>query len=467
MGKKAKDSGSDPRRNLPSVAALLEEKAVEAMIAEHTRPIVLDAVNDALAWFRKNLKSGEAAPGVSDVIAKVESFLLAKERDRLRPVVNATGIILHTGLGRAVLPQRAVDAIAGLNRCCNLQMDMETCARGKRNYMTEYLLAKLTGAEAAMVVNNNAAATLLILTALCEGKEVIVSRGQLIEIGGSFRLPDCIHQSGAIMVEIGTTNKTHLHDYERALSENTAAILRVNPSNYRVIGFAGQVPIADLVTLKKKQPVVVIDDLGCGALVNLEEYGLPHEPTAPDSIAAGADLVCFSGDKLISGPQAGIIVGKKELVDRIKKHPLTRMLRVCKLTDLAMEQTLRLFLEPDTLLENHPTLRMLTVPAATLKKRAAKLKENIEKDKLAINAHVAEGESATGGGSLPGVPIKTYVLALTSSKLSADRLSYLLRQNEPPIIARIADDEVLLDMRTLLDGEEELILEALKGIAHS
>jgi L-seryl-tRNA(Ser) seleniumtransferase len=466
MGKKAKNSVSDPRRNLPSVAALLEEKAIEAMIAEHTRPIVLDAINDALAWFRKNLKSGEAAPEVSDVIAKVESFLLAQERDSLRPVVNATGIILHTGLGRAVLPQRAVDALAGLNRCCNLQMDMETCARGKRNYMTEYLLAKLTGAEAAMVVNNNAAATLLILTALCEGKEVIVSRGQLIEIGGSFRLPDCIHQSGAIMVEVGTTNKTHLRDYERALSENTGAILRVNPSNYRVIGFAEQVPIADLVTLKKKQPVLVIDDLGCGALVNLEEYGLPHEPTAPDSIAAGADVVCFSGDKLIGGPQAGIIVGKKELIDKIKKHPLTRMLRVCKLTDLAMEQTLRLFLEPDTLLENNPTLRMLTVPADMLKKKAAKLKKNIEKEKLAIEARVAEGESATGGGSLPGVPIKTYVVALTS-KLSADRLSHLLRRNEPPIIARIADDEVLLDMRTLLDGEEDLIVQALKGIANS
>jgi L-seryl-tRNA(Ser) seleniumtransferase len=346
-------------------------------------------------------------------------------------------------------------------------MDMETCARGKRNYMTEYLLAKLTGAEAAMVVNNNAAATLLILTALCQGKEVIVSRGQLIEIGGSFRLPDCIHQSGAIMVEVGTTNKTHLRDYERALSENTGAILRVNPSNYRVIGFAQQVPIEDLVTVKKKQPVVVIDDLGCGALVNLEEYGLPHEPTAPDSIAAGADLVCFSGDKLISGPQAGIIVGKRELIDRIKKHPLTRMLRVCKLTDLAMEQTLRLFLEPDTLLENNPTLRMLTVPAEALKKKAAKLKKNIEKEKLPIQARVAEGESATGGGSLPGVPIKTHVLALTSSTLSVDQLSYLLRRNEPPIIARIADDEVLLDMRTLLDGEEELILQALKGIAHS
>ncbi|MCK5557327.1 MAG: L-seryl-tRNA(Sec) selenium transferase, partial [Candidatus Hydrogenedentes bacterium] len=318
----------------------------------------------------------------------------------------------------------------------------------------------------AMVVNNNAAATFLILTALCKGKEIIVSRGQLIEIGGSFRLPDCVHESGAILVEVGTTNKTHLRDYEQALSENTAAILRVNPSNYRVIGFAQQVPIADLVLLKKKQPVLVIDDLGCGALVDLEQYGLPHEPTAPDSIAAGADLVCFSGDKLISGPQAGVIIGKKELIDKIKKHPLTRMLRVCKLTDLAMEQTLRPFLEPDTLVEKNPTLRMLTIPAETLKRKATKLKKRIEKEKLAINARVAQGESATGGGSLPAVPIKTFVLALTSSTLSADRLSYLLRRNEPPVIARIADDEVLLDMRTLLDGEEETVFQALKRIAH-
>lgn len=456
----------DLRRNLPSVSVLLEESSIKIMVEKFSRPVVLEAINDALAWFRERLKAGKAAPKTSDIIEKVQSFILQRESERLRPVINATGIILHTGLGRAVLPQRAVEALGGLNRCCNLQIDLETGLRGKRNFMTEYLLAKLTGAEAAMVVNNNAAATLLILASLCKGKEVIISRGQLIEIGGSYRLPDCIHQSGAIMREVGTTNKTHLYDYEQALSENTGIILRVHPSNYRIIGFSEDVSIAELVALKKRQPVIVVDDLGCGALINLEKYGLPKEPTVQESIAAGADLVCSSGDKLIGGPQAGIIVGKKELISKIKKHPLTRMMRVCKLTDMTLEQTLRLFLDPDTLTDNNPTFRMLTTPAQVLKRKATKLKNTIQKERVPIKARVAEGESSTGGGSLPGFPIKTFVLALSSPHHSPDRLSYLLRQNEPPIIGRIKNNEVLLDMRTLLEGEEKAILEALKQLAH-
>ncbi len=459
-------NSDDPRRNLASVSVLLEEPQIEAMIAEYSRPMVLDAIHNVLAWFRDNLKTGDRCPEINDIVARVQSSLLQNQSERIRPVINATGIILHTGLGRAVLPQGAVDVLAGLNRFCNLEIDLETGLRGKRHYMTEYLLTKITGAEAAMVVNNNAAATLLILAALCKNREVIISRGQLIEIGGSYRLPDCIHQSGAIMVEVGTTNRTHLRDYEQALSENTGVVLRVHPSNYRIVGFTQEVSVAELVSLKPKQPVIVVDDLGCGALVNLEEYGLPKEPTIQESIAAGADLVCSSGDKLIGGPQAGIIVGKKELIARIKKHPLSRMLRVCKMTDIALEQTLRLFLNPDTLIENNPTLRILTTPAEALKKRAIRLKKMIEKEKLPVSVRVAEDESATGGGALPAVPIKTFVLALSSSALSPDRLIYRLRQNEPSIIARIKNDEVHLDMRTLLEGEEKAILQALIRIAH-
>jgi len=458
---------SDPRRRLASVSQLLDDPRIKSMIGDYSRPMVLDAVNDTLDWFRSRLSSGEQAPDAGDIVAKVLSTLLDTEKERLRPVVNATGIILHTGLGRAVLPQRAVDALSSLNRCCNLQIDLGTGKRGKRNYMTEYLLQKLTGAEAAMVVNNNAAATLLVLTALCKGKEVIVSRGQLIEIGGSFRLPDCIHESGAIMVEVGTTNKTHLRDYERALTENTAALLRVNPSNYRIVGFSKQVSTAELVSLKKKQQVLVIDDLGCGALIDTTPYGLPEEPTVQESIAAGADIALFSGDKLIGGPQAGIIVGGKELISTIKKHPLTRMLRVCKLTDIAMEHTLRLFLDPDTLLETHPTFRMLTVPLETLKKRAMNLQKKIEKKTKSLFVRVIEDESATGGGSMPTASIKTCVLAVRSPSLSSDRLSFLLRCHEPPVIARIKDEEVLLDMRTVLDGEDSYILDALVNIVGS
>jgi L-seryl-tRNA(Ser) seleniumtransferase len=360
-----------------------------------------------------------------------------------------------------------VDALAGLNRCVNLQIDLETGKRGKRCHTTEQLLARLTGAEAALVVNNNAAATLLVLAALCKGREVVISRGQLIEIGGSFRLPDCIHQSGAIMVEVGTTNKTHLADYERAVTPDTGMILRVNPSNYRVVGFSKEVPITDLVSLKEKYPVIVADDLGCGALVDLSKFGLPSEKTVQESIAAGADLAFFSGDKLIGGPQAGIIVGKKDLIAKIKKHPLTRMLRVCKLTDLAIEHTLRLFLDPETLVQNHPTLRMLAAPVESLRRKAVELANALEGRVPGLHLRIVESESETGGGSLPGTVIPSYALAVRSQRENADTLSARLRRNEPPVIARILENEVLLDMRTVLEGEEKLIIEALERMGNA
>lgn len=465
---KAQTAPSDPRSRLASVSVLLDRPEIQALIAEHSRPLVLDAINDALGQYRKELKAGESAPAAEEIVARVALCLANNERDRLRPVVNATGIILHTGLGRAVLPEHTAAALAELDRCCNLQIDLETGERGKRNYMSERLLCKLTGAEAATIVNNNAAATLLILATFCEGKEVIVSRGQLIEIGGSFRLPDCIHQSGATLVEVGTTNKTHLRDYEGALSENTGAILRVNPSNYRVVGFSKEVPTEDLVSLKeKREGLLVFDDLGCGALVDLEQYGLPHEPTVQDSVKAGADLVCFSGDKLIGGPQAGIIVGRKALIQKIKKHPLSRMLRVGKLTDLALEQTLRLFLEPEKLIERHPTIRMIASPADPLNRKAQALKRALDKPGLPLTVEVRKGASATGGGSLPAVPIDTYVVAVTSSRLSLEQLNRALRQNEPPIVARVHQDAVALDMRTLLPGEEKAIVKAFEEMMRS
>ena len=459
------DNQDDPRRHLASVSALLDEASIQEMIAQHSRPLVFEAINEALTRYRQRLKPGDAVPRISEIVESVAQILEQHEFQRIRPVVNATGIILHTGLGRAVLPQDAVDALAGLNRCCNLQIDLETGLRGKRCYMTEYLLTKITGAEAAMVVNNNAAATMLILTALCKGKEVIISRGQLIEIGGSYRLPDCIHQSGAIMVEVGTTNKTHLRDYEHALTENTGIILRCNPSNYRIIGFTQDVPIEDLVSLKKKQPVLVVDDLGCGALINLERYGLPKEPTIQESIAAGADLVCSSGDKLIGGPQAGIIVGKKELIAAIKKHPLTRMLRVCKLTDMALEHTLRLFLDPDTLCRKNPTLAMIALTPDQIKKKGEALKRRLDKLNLSLSIDLISEESATGGGSLPHASLKTWALAVRSDSQSADEISRNLRRHEPPIITRIKNEYVLIDVRTVLEGEDAHIIHALQSIA--
>lgn len=463
--KSTKPSSSDPRSQLPSVSVLLEHPRVQRLIADSSRAFVLEAIRSVLEHYRRELSKALPSPSMEALLDAIEAALCTMESERLRPVINVTGILLHTGLGRAVLPQRAVDALSGLNRCCNLQIDLETGLRGKRNYMSEQLLCRLTGAEAAMVVNNNAAATLLVLASLCQGKEVVVSRGQLIEIGGAFRLPDCISQSGAKLVEVGTTNKTHLRDYENALSEQTGALLRVNPSNYRVVGFTKEVPIEELVGLKHKRDVLVIDDLGCGALVDLAHFGLPHEPTVQESIAAGADLALFSGDKLIGGPQAGIIVGKKPLIAAIKKHPLTRMLRVGKMTDLVLEQTLRLFLDPQSLVEQNPTLRMLTTPVEELKARAERLLKAATEAGCELELRVVESESQMGGGSLPDTTLKSYALSVESSHASAERLSALLRRNAPPVIARIEAGQVLLDMRTLLDeAEQAQLVEALVAL---
>ncbi|MBX7256239.1 MAG: L-seryl-tRNA(Sec) selenium transferase [Candidatus Hydrogenedentes bacterium] len=456
---------NDPRTRLPSVSKLLDTPECQSYVARYSRPIVLDAVRSVLDGYRNTLDKIEAVPGVEVVLEQTRLRLEEDSLDRLRPVVNATGIILHTGLGRAVLPRQAAQALGQQDRCCNIQIDLASGLRGKRNYECQRLLCALTGAEDALLVNNNAAATLLILASLCAGKDVIVSRGQLIEIGGSYRLPDCVHQSGAHLVEVGTTNKTHLRDYEAALTEETGAILRVNPSNYRIVGFSKEVSIGELVSLKEKTPALVIDDLGCGALVDLTQFGLPHEPTVQESVAAGADLVCFSGDKLIGGPQCGIIVGKKALVQRIRKHPLTRMLRVCKLTDVALEHTLRLFLTPETLVANNPTLRMLAAPVNELKSAAVLLKEQLDAAGTSFTVSVEAGESAMGGGSLPATPIPTCLLTVRDGGMSAERLSALLRRNEPPIIARIADDKVVFDMRTLLEGEAAIVLEALKRLS--
>lgn len=469
MGKTKKTGArqGDSRRGLPSMTELLNHEAIQALIEAHSRTAVTETLRAVQARFGKELKKGGPPPGVTDVIAAVQAALEEEELDQLRPVVNAMGIVLHTGLGRAPLARSVSDALSQMHRCCNLQVDMADGQRGKRNYMTEKLICKLTGAEAAVIVNNNAAATFLTLMTMSQGKEVIVSRGQLIEIGGSFRLPDCMKQSGALMREVGTTNKTHLRDYENAITENTGAIIRIYPSNFRVVGFTKSVSIEELSTLKEKHDFVLIDDLGCGALVDLEKLGLPLEPTVPSSIAQGADLICCSGDKLIGGPQAGVIMGKKELIAKIKKHPMTRMLRACKMTDMALEKTLRLFLDPETLLEKHPVFRMLTTPMQTLKRKATQLKNRLEKEKLPLKLRVGEDFSAVGGGAMPDHPLETIVLALRSPDYPADKLNLFLREHQVPVMGRVSKNEVLLDMRTLLEGEEKIVFEAIKNIPPS
>jgi L-seryl-tRNA(Ser) seleniumtransferase len=457
---------SDPRRQLPAVSSLLERPAVQYLLERFPRPHVLEAIRACLEQCR--MAPEDPAPTPESIDQRIEEVLMMMERDRLRPVVNGTGVVLHTGLGRAVLPPAAAAALARMDRCCNLQMDLETGLRGKRNASSEEILCEITGAEAALLVNNNAAATLLVLAALCSEREVVVSRGQLIEIGGSYRLPDCIHQSGARMMEVGTTNKTHLRDYEAAVRDQTAAFLRVNPSNYRIVGFSNQVSTRDLTVLRdslKPQNILVIDDLGCGALVDLQDYGLPEEPTVQDSIAAGADICCFSGDKLIGGPQSGIIIGRKELVQKIRKHPLTRMLRVGKLTDAALEATLRLFLEPTRLLDRHPTLCMLAKDADGIRGRAEALLATIRQRCPELTTEIRSDWSAVGGGSLPDTPLPTFCVCLQHPRLDCEEFARALRISEPPVIPRISEGEVRIDVRTLLDGDDVIIVEVLTRLS--
>lgn len=461
------DKNIDPRSQLPAVSDLLQEKPIQNLIDEFSRQETLNAINLTLQDFREMLENGENYPGHEKIISVIKANMDRMHRQDLKIVVNATGIILHTGLGRAVLPERASQALAELNHPCNLQIDLENGKRGKRHYRTEQLLCQITGAEAAHIVNNNAAATLLILATFCNGKEVIISRGQMIEIGGSYRLPDCIHQSGAKMVEVGTTNKTHLYDYEQALTEETAAILHVNPSNYHIQGFSEQVSINKLADLKKEQSFILIDDLGCGALVDMRELGLPYEPTAGDSIEAGADLVCFSGDKLIGGPQAGIIVGKEKLIQKIKDHPLSRMLRAGKLTDMALEKTLRLFLEKEKLSETNPTYSMLAKKKKDIEARINSLLNRLMKLDLNLDIEIVDCESAVGGGSMPQASLPSKGLALKSKSASLQRVSNMLREFSTPVLSYIENDRVILDFRTVLDSKEEnMIIETIQYVSN-
>jgi L-seryl-tRNA(Ser) seleniumtransferase len=456
---------ADPRRALPSVDAVLCSASAHEICAGQPPVRVAEAVRSVLEALRR----APPARGVSpDEVARAAAAGLAEDEfQRLRPVVNATGVVLHTNLGRAVLPAAAARALAAMDRCCSLQIDLDTGVRGRRHAMVERLLCRLTGAEAALVVNNNAAATLLVLAALCPGREVVVSRGQLIEIGGSYRLPDCIHQSGAILREVGTTNKTHLRDYEGAIGESTAALLRVNPSNYRIIGFSKEVPVRELAALKAGRPeLLVLDDLGCGALVDPRRFGLPADPTVPDSIRAGADLAFFSGDKLIGGPQSGLIVGRADLIARIKKHPLTRMLRAGKLTDAALEATLRLFLDPDRLPECHPTWRMLTLAPEALRAAAGRMMARAAAAGAPKNAlRVCACESTVGGGSMPGHALPSSALAVRLPGVSAEALLRKLRRCDPPVIGIVRGDEVWLDARTVLADEEAVVAAALAAVA--
>ncbi len=455
-------------RSLPKVDRILERADIAALADAHPRTVVTDAVRETLDALRADILAGVPHEVAEDGIASAVIERVERKAIRsLRRVVNATGIVVHTNLGRSPLARSAVDAVAEVAAgYSTLEYDVASGERGSRHTHVEKLICRLTGAEAAMAVNNNAAAVMLGLAGLARGKEAIVSRGQLVEIGGSFRVPDVMRESGATMVEVGTTNKTHLCDYEAALTPATGLLLKVHTSNYRVVGFTEEVTLADLVALGGAHGIPVMEDQGSGVLVDLREWGLPHEPTVGESIAAGADVVTCSGDKLLGGPQAGIIAGKWHVISALKKHPLARAIRLDKMTLAALETTLRLYLDPGRAKREIPTLAMLSAPQAEMAERAVRLSDEIAKAcGDAYLTGTAEDVSRAGGGALPMADIPTAVVAVMPQRMSVTELEARLRCGEPPIVARINADRLLLDPRTLTREDEAEIVRALASLA--
>ncbi|MGI8638959.1 MAG: L-seryl-tRNA(Sec) selenium transferase [Pyrinomonadaceae bacterium] len=395
---------------------------------------------------------------------RLENIRQSEENASLQRVINATGVIIHTNLGRAPLSENARKAIFDESaRYCNLEFNLETGKRGKRGAHAENLLAELTGAETALIVNNCAAACVLVLTALANGGEAIISRGELVEIGGDFRIPDVMTQSGAILREVGATNRTRISDYEKAINENTRLIVKVHPSNYRIIGFTASPNITELTDLAHRNDILLYEDAGSGALLDLSEYGLEDEPIISQSIAAGADIVTFSGDKLLGGVQSGLIVGRREVIEKLRKHPLYRALRVDKLIYTALEATLKSF-RRDTFLQEIPVLKMLSLTNAEIKERTLQFVKKL-REKLGENSgwqfEIIQGNSVVGGGSAPMIQPVTTLLALNYKEMSATNLEQNLRLSKPPIITRILEDKVLIDLRTISESEEVELLEIL------
>jgi len=460
----------DYLRNLSSVNDLIQAvyrnrslgKGMPRELVTEASRTVLGGVREAILAARDEMSLQEIKTGTDELVSLVEKEVEERTKTSLRRVINATGVVIHTNLGRSVLSPEAVQALtAAASYYDNLELDLETGSRGSRQMHLKKLLCELTGAEAALVVNNNAAAVLLALAALARHKEVIVSRGQLVEIGGSFRLPDIMAESGARLIEVGSTNKTYLDDYRAAISSETAMLLRAHTSNYRIVGFTSEVAVRELTGLANEYGLILLDDLGSGAFLNLEEYGMTHEPTIKSSLEDGAHLVCFSGDKLLGGPQAGILLGREDLIETMTRHPLSRALRIDKLNLAALEATLRQYLEGAG--EKIPTLAMLAADPEALKKRARGLAKKITSE-TTITADVAGDVSRAGGGSLPLAEFPTSVVTLASSGLNASALQSALRNSDIPIITRVKDDRVILDMRTVREDEVVLIAEALKII---
>jgi len=451
-------------RALPSVDALLAALAADESAAAMPRRRLTDMVRGVLDAERRRLieSGGTGAADAAELRARVLAELSRAGVFSLVPVINATGVVLHTNLGRALLSPLAQERLQTVSAAySNLELDLVRKERGSRSTHLEALLKQLTGAAAALVVNNNAAAVLLALETLARGREVIVSRGELIEIGGEFRIPDIMRRSGAVLREVGTTNRTHLKDYANAIGSETALILKVHTSNYLVVGFTAAVSSRELAELGRARGVPVLEDLGSGCFIDLTRYGFPHEPTVQEVVASGVDLVTFSGDKLLGGPQAGIVVGRAELVAELAHNPLNRALRIDKLTVAALEATLCAY-EAGQALESIPTLRMLTQPVDAIRRRARRLLRRLPAaTQRALGAELVEATSQVGGGALPTVELPTAALALGTTQRPAQRLDAELRRARPPVLGRLLDDRLLLDCRTVLPAEVAALADVL------
>ncbi len=425
---------------------------------------VIDALRTDILESKTPFQSEDLS--LDHILRQVEESVVRALAPKLRRVINATGVVVHTNLGRSLLAEAALTNLkTAASHYSNLEYDLSTGKRGSRYSLVEAILCELTGAEAAMVVNNNAAAVLLCLNTIAQGKEAIVSRGELVEIGGSFRIPDVMAKSGALLKEVGTTNRTHAHDYESALTENTGLLLKVHTSNYSIVGFTTSVPLSELVQIGARHHIPVMEDLGSGTLIDFSTYGLIREPCVQDSVASGADIITFSGDKLLGGPQAGIILGKKQIVDDIKKNPLTRALRIDKLTLAALESTLQLYRDEEHAVKNIPTLQMIMMPTTIIEEKAqclARLLTGLGDDRLHVQT--LNRNSKTGGGALPLLELPSRCVAIRIEGFSTNKLEKAMRHYCPPIIGRIESDLFLLDLRTMLPDDIEMVKMAICNI---
>jgi L-seryl-tRNA(Ser) seleniumtransferase len=448
-------------RQIPKVDELLAAQEIKELLRIHPTEVVREGIRNGLERLRQDILHSKKAEDIeeetfalSHLLPLFEEEIAKQVSPHLRRAINATGVVIHTNLGRSPLSERALRNLAEISQgYSNLEYDLSQGARGSRYCHVEEIILRLSGAEGGIVVNNNAGAVLLALNTLAAGREVIVSRGELVEIGGAFRIPDVMARSGATLREVGTTNRVHLRDYEEAINDNTGLLLKVHTSNYRVVGFTAEISLEELVQLGTKHNLPVMNDLGSGCFIDLSAYGMEKEPTVQEAVKAGADVVTFSGDKLLGGPQAGIILGKKELIDVIKANPLNRALRIDKLTLAALESTLIAYLSEGEAIKEIPTLRMLTIPVALLRKRARRLQHLLEQETQGALIEMIQATSQVGGGSLPLQDLPTWAVAVKPHKARVEALEAELRNQAPPIIARIIDDQLCLDLRTIQDDE--------------